>query len=524
MSEQRQVANGAEAVNATVSNRKRVAKNTVYLAIRQLIVMAITLYTSRIILEALGVVDFGVYNVVAGVTMTFTFISVPLSTSAQRFLNFEMGKGNVERMSQYFNLSLKVFARFALIIIAIGACLGPWLVYKVLVIPPSSHTGAMVVYYSMLFYLASLLIFSVYEGVVIAHEDMKQYAMIYILEAVMKLAVAFCVLVLPDKLATYGVLLALASLVPRIILAVYCHRRYAECRFIRIKDRSMSGELIKFAGWNIYSGLVYIVNEQGLNIVLNLFFGPVVNAARGIAAQVQSAVVNFCNNFFTAVKPQIFKSYSVGDYKEMEALISLSTRTSAYLTWIIGLPIFLRADQLLGIWLTEVPEYAVTFARWVIFYGVAGTFFNPMQTLAQATGDLKKFSMVSLNVYLAAFPVSIILVVLGAPAWSVYPVIVGMRFLSAVVAIPVLHRYVPLTLGWYTLRVLAPIAGVLVISYVLSASIDGIFARTFWGLFLLGMVSVLITMAVSVLIGLSGSERSSILRRLLGKFCKKSAT
>lgn len=495
-------------------NRKRVAKNTLFLALRQLIVMAITLYTSRIVLEALGVVDYGVYNVVAGATYSFIFFSTSLSASTQRFLNFEMGRGNDAGVRRYFSLSLWTYLVLGGIVILVGSLFGPWLVYDVLVIPADSRTGALVVYYSMLVCLAITLVFSVYESVIIARENMKIYAYISILDAVLKLSIAFGVMFAPYKLITYGLLMVAALLVPKLVLAVYCYRKYPESRLERFWDKAMLKELLGFAGWNIYSGLVYIINDQGLNVVLNMYFGPVVNAARGIASQVHTAVMNFYTSFFTAVKPQIIKSYASRAFDEVLGLISFSTRTSVYLCWLLGLPVFLRTPQILGIWLTDVPEYAVSFVRWIILYGLAGTFPNPMQTLAQATGHLRKYSLLSMNTYLLAFPISVAAVMLGAPAWAVYPVLVSTRFLSTFVAIPVMRPYIEISFKWYILRVLGPIVPVAALSIVVSAFLDGICAFSFWGLALFGLTSVLTTSVLIVAFGLTRGERSSLVSKI----------
>lgn len=500
-----------------ISDKKRVAKNTVILAARQLLVMAIALFTSRIVLEALGVVDFGVYNVVAGATTSFVFFSISLAASTQRYLNFEMGRNNPEGVRRYFSLSLWAYTGLALIVVIIGSLFGPWLVYDILVIPESSRTGALVVYYSMLICLAISLIFSVYESAVIAHENMKIYAYISILDALMKLAIAYGVMVAPYKLITYGILMVAALLIPKAILAIYCYRKYPESHVERFWDKKMFKELVGFAGWNAYSGLVYIINDQGLNVVLNMYFGPVVNAARGIAQQVHTAVLNFCTNFFTAVRPQIIKTYAAGQFDEVRNLISFSTRTSFFLVWIIALPVIIRTPQILGIWLTEVPDYAVSFVRWTLAYGLAGTFFNPMQTLAQATGHLRKFSLISLNTYLLAFPVAILAVVLGSPAWGVYPILVFCRFMSGIVAIPALRKYIQISMTRYLAKALFPITFVIIITTILSLAINSLFMADFFGLVLMVLSSAAVTLFVTLFIGLTADERKGFLNKITKK-------
>ena len=501
-------------------NRKRVAKNTVFLALRQLVVMAIALFTSRIVLEALGVVDYGVYNVVAGTTFSFVFFSVALSASTQRFLNYEMGKNNHAGVRRYFSLSLWAYTALAVLVVIVGGLFGPWLIYDILVIPAESHTGAMWVYYTMLLCLAITLIFSVYESVLIARENMKIYAYLSVLEAVLKLAIAYSVMIAPQKLITYGILMVVAMLLPKLVMVIYCHRKYPESHPEWFWDRKLLKELMSFAGWNAYSGIVYIINDQGLSVVLNIYFGPVVNAARGVAQQVLSSILNFNNSFFTAVRPQMVKSYAIEAWDEVRSLLSFSTRTSVYLIGIIALPVILRADQILHIWLTDVPDYAVTFVQWTMAYGLAGAFFNPMQALAQATGHLKKYSLIGINTYLAAFPVAVVFVMLGAPAWTIYPILGIMRFASSIVAIPILRPYITIPWGWYISNVIWPLIPVTAVSLAVTYGLDIIMSDNIWGLLLFGASSAITTAIVVLYLGLTADERKSIQNKIKG-ICSK---
>ena len=508
------VTDSQNTIDKATGNRKRIAKNTIFLAIRQLVVMAIALFTSRIILEALGVVDYGVYNVVAGVTASFVFFSIALSMSTQRFLNFEMGRNNEDGVRRYFSLSLWSYIGLAFLVVLIGSFFGPWLVYDVLIIPETSQTAALWVYYSMLGCLAVTLIFSVYESMLIAHENMKIYAWISILEAAMKLIIAYAVMVVPNKLITYGLLMVAAMLLPKFVMVLYCYKKYPESHAERFWDRSMFKELMGFAGWNAYSGIVYIVNDQGLNVALNIYFGPVVNAARGVAQQVLTSVQNFNVSFFTAVRPQLVKSYAAKAYNETRNLLSFSTRISYYLIWVISLPIMLRADQILGIWLTEVPGFAVVFVQWSVAYGLAGAFFNPSQALAQATGHLKRYSLFSINTYLLAFPIAVALISCGAPAWSVYPVLSVMRFASAFVGIRVLRPYIMISWGWMVRKMLWPIVPVTVLSFAASYLLEKVFGVTIWGLLGFTFSSVISTGIFVLLFGLNGSERNDVLEKI----------
>lgn len=497
------------------SNHARIAKNTLFLSLRQLLVMGIALYTSRVILAALGVEDFGIYNVVAGVSTSFLFFSLTLSTSTQRFLSYEMGRGDDNRVRRIFSVCLWSYAAIGAIVALIGAAIGPWLVYDVLNIPPDRMGAALVVFYAMIVSMALTLVFSVYEAVLISRENMKIYAYFGILDAVMKLAIAYIVMVVPQKLITYGLLMVVAMLLPKIIMVVYCYRHYPESHAERIWDKNLLKELFSFAGLNIYSGLVWIINDQGLNVVLNIFFGPVVNAARGVAQQVNSAVVNFSNSFFTAVRPQIIKSYAAKELDEVIKLVSLSSRGSLYLIWVLALPIMLYTPYILSLWLEVVPDHTVAFVRWTLVFMLVNTLYNPLQTVSQATGDLKKFTLYAVNGYLLAFPVAAVILLAGAPAWSVYPVLIITRFLTDLIPLYTLRPYIVIKLAPYITDIIVPIVLVVGTSLAISWGLSLIFPQTFISFAAFACLSVLTTLAVIFLLGLKHTERKAIIAKVL---------
>lgn len=497
-----------------INNRKRIARNSLFLALRQLLVMVIALFTSRVILDALGVVDFGVYNVVAGATASFVFFGITLATSTQRFLNVEMGRGNPEGVKRYFTISLWLYIIIAAVVLVAGIATGPWLVYDILEIPDTSRHAALIVFDAMIVSLAITFVFSVYESVLIARENMKIYAYLSIIDALVKLATAYIVTVVPDKLITYGLLMVLAMFIPKLILAIYCLRHYPESHPLKIWEPELLKELLKFAGWNIYSGLVYVFNDQGVNIALNLYFGPVVNAARGVTQQVYTAVVNFALNFFTAVRPQIYVAYAARAYEQVLDLISFSSRTSTYIVWALGLPILVRTPEILSLWLVDVPGYAVVFVRWGILYGLINAIFNPVQAAMQATGNLKQFSLVSINVFLGSFPAALIMLAIGAPAWTVYTCLCAGRFLSILITIPMLRPYIGITFGWYMRRCLMPGSAVMLLSTLISIGFDRLFGLTFGGLVLFALATVVTTLTTMVFIGLTGDERAKVLAKI----------
>lgn len=483
--------------------------------------MFIALYTSRVILEALGEVDFGVYNVVAGVSVSFVFFSATLATSTQRFLSYEIGRGNQGRVRRVFSVSFWTMCAVAAVVIIVGFATGPWLVYDVLNIPPDRKAAALIVFFSMIVAMGIMLVFTVFEAVLIARENMKIYAYIGILDAVMKLTIAYVVMVAPEKLITYGLLMVVALLMPKLIMLLYCRRHYPESLPERVWDVSRLKVFLRFVGWNIYEGLVWVINSEGINVVLNIFFGPIVNAARGVTQQVNGAVVNFAINFFTAVRPQIVKSYAAGKFEEARQLLYMGSRGSFFIIWVLCLPIIIRAPYVLSLWLVEVPEYTVVFIRWTFAFLLVNSLQPPTAALTQATGELKRFMMISMNAYLVAFPTAAIVLALGGPAWSVYPVLIIARFVSILLGLYTLRPFVLIRYRDYTLKVLLPILAVTVATLVVSEGFNSIIPDTFLGLVIFAIISVVTTLVAIAFIGLTRSERAAAfakIKTLLSKF------
>ncbi|MDR0893470.1 MAG: lipopolysaccharide biosynthesis protein, partial [Mediterranea sp.] len=304
------------------ANSKRIAKNTLLLYIRTFFTMAIGLYASRVILNVLGVDDYGIYNVVGGVVAMFSVISGALSSSISRFITFELGRGNIERLKIIFSTSVNIQMFFALIILIIGSILGGWFLNHKMNIPHERMLAANWVLYCSLITFCVNLISLPYNACIIAHERMKAFAYISILEAVLKLAILCLLLVSPfDKLSTYTVLLTLVALLVRIIYGIYCKRSFEECDYKFVYDKAVVKAMSAFASWNLFGNGAYLLNTQGVNILINLYFGVTTNAARGIAAQVETAVSSFVGNFTTAMNPQITKSYATGNLKYMFQLV-----------------------------------------------------------------------------------------------------------------------------------------------------------------------------------------------------------
>lgn len=491
-------------------NNKRIAKNTLFLYARMLLVMAVALYTSRVVLEALGVDDYGIYNVVGGVSSSFIFFSSALSTSTQRYLNFELGRGKLSRVNEVFNTFLILYVFLAGIVIIIGFLFGHWFVSNKLVIPIFQKHNALIVLYTSVISLASVFIFSVYESVLIARENMRLYAYLGIIDILMKLGVAYLIMIVPNRLVYYAWFMMVVQIVPKLLMTYFCIKKYPEVRHRFYWNKNLFKEIFGFSGWNIYGSAVWMINGQGISVLLNMFFGPVVNAANGIAQQVNSAINNFGNNFFTAVRPQIIKRYSSGEIDSFINLIHSSTRFSVYLLWILSLPIIIRISQILNLWLVEVPMNTSIFVQWILVYSIINSLNNPVWTGLMATGSIKKTVLIGSNLFLLAFPFAYIALKLGSAPWSVFPFLCLGRLLFLIVTINNLKIKIGIHRLGYIKNSILPAIMVILVSLVLSLSLNVMLPINFWGLITFCLLSVLTTGYTVFLIGLKKSEKNTL--------------
>lgn len=484
-----------------------IAKNTLFLYLRMLVTLCVTLYTSRVVIEALGIIDYGIYNLVAGVSTSFVFFSSALSVSTQRFLNYEMGRGNPGRVGRIFSLSLEMYGALALVVLIAGLCLGDWLVSDKLVIPLDKRPAALVVLFAMVGSLCLMLLASVYESALIARENMKLYAYLGITDALAKLAIAFAVMYLPEKLITYAILMVAAQLVPYILMTAYCLRHYPETRPHIYWDKKTFLSMFGFTGWNMYGSVIWMVNEQGITMLLNIFFGPVVNAARGVAASVNNALNNFATQFFTAVRPQLIKRYAAQQTSELISLIYASTKFTLYLLWLLCLPVMLRVDYILALWLKEVPDWSSSFVVWTLVYTMVNSMNNPTYTALTATGRLRRAVLIGSNIFLLAFPLSYVALKCGLPPVSVYPALMAGRFAFLLVAIRELKRYVPVTYRAYMSNIAVPVTGVFLLTLLVMIPLNMIVPQTFIGLLVIALVSVIVSLAAALTFGVNRQER-----------------
>lgn len=457
------------------TNNKRVAKNTLFLYFRMILIMLVTLYTSRVVLAQLGIKDYGIYNVVGGVVTMFAFLNNCMTTSTQRFLTFELGKGNW--VFQFAILSFCV---------------------NIIQVP--------------------------YNAVIIAHEKMNVYAYISIVEVMLKLGIVYLLSVSPfDKLIAYAVLIFAVQLLIRAIYQIYCRKNYEESKFRLFWDKSLYQQMSGFAGWNLFGSLAWMLRDQGLNIVLNLFFGPVINAARGVATQVSGAVMNFISNFQVALNPQITKNYANGNIQEMEKLTYLGIKFSYIILFFLAFPLSLNINYVLRLWLVEVPDYTALFIILIMIDSMVGNLFGvPLMTSLSATGKIRNYQIVVSFIILLIVPVGYIALRLGCDAPSVFYITIIFSGISGFARFLFCRKQIGYSLREMTKGVLLPVLSMTVVALPLPifAKLEYFQTDTLMNFLLLCLISIVMTFVSAWFVGLNTTEKDKLLSIIKSKIHK----
>ncbi len=506
----------------TSQNNKRIAKNTLLLYVRMLFMLVINLYTSRVILNTLGVVDYGINNVVGGVIVMLGFITNSLGAASSRYITYDIGRGNMDIMKKTFGNILTIHFIIAAIVLVIGETLGLWFMSTQLQIPIERETAAMWVYQFSIFSSILAVISGPYNATIIAHEKMSAFAYISIVDAVLKLLIVYLLLVIPyDKLIVYSILLFCIQAFDRIIYGIYCSKKFEETHTKLRYDGKLFREIFAFAGWTMNGNLAYIGYTQGLNILLNIFFGPAVNAARGIAVQVQGVCQQFCSNFQMALNPQLTKNYAQGNLDEMHKLLIKSSKFSFYILFFIVLPLMFEAGFVLKLWLGLVPDYTITFLRLILVIGLLFTLSNPIIVSVHATGKLKKFQIIEGTMLLVIVPIAYILLkFFDLRPEYVFVVHIIVELCTQYARLRIVLPMIGMKLGDYVKSVIKPILLVILISpwlpYIANATVSGQ-----WISFFVVCIVCVICISVCVyFIGCTVSERMFIKEKLFGILTK----
>lgn len=502
-------------------NNKQIARNTVVLYIRMIIVLLIGLYSSRVILNALGVVDYGIYNAVGGLVVMFSYIDSALSQATTRFYSYELPH-SVERVNSIFNTSIVIQIVFAIIIIVIAETLGLWLVNNKMIIP-IERLGAANWVYQFSIVTTIITILSVpFNAAITSHEKMSLYAVLSMSDAILKLIVAVMIAKSPiDELVFYGLGLMIISLFIFVTKIYFCLSNFKEVRFNNNFSQQLLKKMFSFVGWNFFGATAGISVSQGLNFIINIFFGPAINAARGIAFQVQGAINQFVTNINVAVNPQIIKRYSVGEIESMFRLVFFSSKISFLLLSIVSIPIIIDTTYVLELWLKVVPEHAVLFTRLMLIYMLTVAVTYSVNISAQASGNIKMVQIAEGIIILMNIPCVLLLFYLGLPAYTSFLSMILFSILALIAKLSILHKTIGFPVKKFLTQVISRLLFVSIFCVIIFSIASRINIESF-EYFVIKTICYLIPLSLIVwFVGLVQNERHFIVNFIRGYLNKK---
>ena len=504
-------------MSSNPENTKRIAKNTLMLYGRMLFSMVVSLYTSRVVLNTLGIEDYGIQNVVGGFVAMFSLISSSLSASVSRFLTFELGKGDMERLKRVFSTSLIIHIGLALIVLIAAETIGLWFVNHKMVIPPDRLYAANWVFQASIVSFCFGLLSTPYNASIISHERMSAFAYIGILNVCLKLAIVLFIAHSSwkfDRLIIYSLLLVAVSILLQCIYLIYCRKHFKECRIHLVWDKQFVKEMGSFAGWNFIGCTAGLLKDQGVNILLNLFFGPIVNAARGIASTVNGAIGGFAGNFMTALNPQITKSFAANDKRYCFSLVERGSRFSFYIMFLFALPLCLETDFVLTLWLKQYPDHTITFVRLILILALSDVLSNTLITLQLATGKIRNYQLAAGGTLLLNFPLSYLALKLGFSPESTLVVAIFISVCCMVLRLLFLRKMAGLSMHAFLKNVYFNVITVALLSSIIPFAIHHVMVAG-WSRFLVTCsVSVLCSATTILFVGCSRSERLFILSKI----------
>lgn len=475
---------------------------------RMLLTIGVSLYTSRIVLNTLGIVDFGIYNVVGGVVMMFSFLNSSMASATQRFLSFEIGRNNYTQLNKVFSMSINIHGIIAISILILAETIGLWFLNSKLKIPVERIVAANWVYqFSVLSFMVTVLSVP-YNAIIIAHERMKIYAYVSIIEVALKLTTVFALVWFGyDKLKMYAIVVFCVSVIIWIIYKLYCRYSFAENRYIFSWDKSLYKTLMNYACWNLFGNVAYVALGQGVNILLNLFFGPAINAARGIAYQVNGALTGFVSNFQMSMNPQIVKSYASNNQRYMRQLIFQGSKYSFYLLFFLSFPILLQTKTILNWWLNIVPDYAVLFCQLILVDRLINCISGPLMTAAQATGKIKAYQIFEGGLLLIILPLSYLFLKLGYSPQITFYITIILSLIGLFVRLSILSTLMSFSSIAFMQQVLFRIVLVTTLSFVLTLVTIHTFDKLPNQFFISSVISAISVVLTVYLFGLKKQER-----------------
>lgn len=451
----------------------RIAKNSIYLYLRSIIILVVSLYTSRVVLQALGFEDYGIYSLVGSVVVMFNMFSATLSSSTQRFLNFELGRKDFTRITQVFSASINIYIVLCVFIFILLETIGLYILNTKLVIPENRMEAANWVYQiSVITFLINLISLP-YNALIIAHEKMDIFAWVSIYEAVMKLIIVYLITISPiDNLVWYSLLIMLLGVSIRLFYGYYCGKYFPECKYEKFTNRSLYKEMLVISGWNFLNSGACILTTSCIGVVVNYFTNVVINSSKGISGKVESVVTQLFYNFITALRPQITQSYASGDFEYMKSLVSRGSRYSFLLMCVLCFPVILYADEILKLWLGDVPIYASNFVQLTLIFLIQNAFSTMLDMVLMATGRLK-YPQIVLSIFqILNIPVSCVILWLGYPPYYIYFSYIIISYITLSIRLYFVTKYTVITFVWYMKSILLPISIFLIASLLVICAVN----------------------------------------------------
>lgn len=511
-------------MNQINSNNKKIAKNTMYLYIRMFLVMAISLITVRVLLRTLGVEDYGTYNAIAGFISSLVFVSSVLSAASQRFFSYYMGKGDAEHLQKAFTMILTTYFIVVGIILLIAETFGLWFVFNKMIIPLGRESVVMCVYQMALLTCCFSLLSNPFQALIISHEEMNIYASVSIVEVMLKLGIIFLLpLIEIDKLALYSILHCIVFGSIGLTYYLISYKRYKELHFsLKCWNKNMFKEIFSYSSWSLFGSLAGMCNTQGVNMLLNIFYGPIANAAYAISAQISAAVNQFSSNFYTAVRPALIKSYASQEYDYMNKLFMLSNKVIFILMLILILPIYVVTEPLINLWLGNVGQYMVEFTRLSLAYTFILCLSNPITTIIQAANRVKLYHGIVDTFTLFSLPIIYLMFKYNASPVYAYVTTVIVFAFAHILRLMILRKTIDFSIKGYLLKFVIPSGFSLIVSLILVYPIS----RICWNHVLLEVIgnsifSITIAAFTSVLFVLDNEERTMFFKLIISKIHKK---
>lgn len=490
---------------------------------RQILILLVSLYTVRVVLDVLGVEDYGIYNVVGGIVSFFSFLSGTMASATQRFFSFALGQKDSEKLNRTFSVNLIIYVAIAIVALILLETMGLWFVNEQLRVPPERYEAAQFIFHFSVLTFIGTIITTPFMAIIIAHEDMQIYAYVSIVEAIMKLGVVFLLIYLPwDKLELYGILLFAVSVVNAVIYIVICVRKYSECQFQQFYwDKRLLREIIGFTGWTLFGQITTVVRNQAVTILLNQVFNPIVVAARAVATNITNQINVFSNNFNTGLYPPIIKSYAAEDKPQMFSLIFRGSKITFFLMWVFALPLFLEMDAILEIWLKNPPPEAVLFTRLALIEVLINSISLPITTAARAPGKMKLYELTLGCLQIAIFVVSWIVLKIGAAAYSVFVVAIVVNLIMFIIRLLIVRHLISLSIMPFFSQVVFPVLLIVLVSTIPSLAIHLFLPHGLIYVCVSVLSSITITCISMYFMGLDKLERKKVKEVIIMKIFKR---